>query len=95
MHPATIKEQYSQPLKAILSPFTGGEALEMGGEAKGKHVFPGELQRETLQENKKLQLPNLDLFSMGSCQELSSCTFSTAKARWLARVPEKQAEEGF
>lgn len=34
----------------------------MGGEAKGKHVFPGQLQRETLQENKQLQLSNLDVF---------------------------------
>lgn len=64
MHPTTIKEQYPRPLKAVLSSFTGGEAPAMGGEAKGKHVFPGELQKETLQENKKLQLPNLDLFSM-------------------------------
>lgn len=30
-----------------------------------------------------------------SCQELSSCTFSTAKARQLAHLPKKQAEEGF
>lgn len=64
MHPATIKEQYSWPLKAILSSFTGGEAPAMGGKAKGKNAFPRELQRETLQENEQLQLPNLDLFGI-------------------------------
>ena len=77
MHPATIKEQYSQSPKAILSPFTGGEAPEMGGEAKGKHAFPGELQRETLQENKKLQLPNLDLFSMMKFKDQIMLCFSS------------------
>ena len=36
----------------------------MGSNAESKHVFPAELQRETLQENKKLQLSYLDLLSM-------------------------------
>lgn len=35
----------------------------MEGEVKGRHIFPGELQRETLPENKELQLSNPNLFS--------------------------------
>lgn len=65
-----------RPLNAILPPLAEGEALVMGGEAKGKHVFPGQLQRETLQENKKLQLSNLDLFIMVKVKDQIMLWFS-------------------
>jgi len=48
----------------------------MGGEAKGEHVFPGELQRETLQENGEWHLPNLDLFSVVKFKDQTMLCFS-------------------
>jgi len=76
MHPATMRGCEYCTLTAILPSFTGGEVPAMGGEAKGEHVFPGELQRETLQENGEWHLPNLDLFSVVKFKDQTMLCFS-------------------
>lgn len=49
----------------------------------------------TLSQHLPFSSHNHSVSRRWSCQELSSCTFSPAKARQLAHLPKKQAEEGF